>query len=49
MRYLPHTPEDIAAMLKAVGIDSLEGLFAHIPDDCRRKETLSIPEHFTEW
>ena len=49
MRYLPHTPEDIDNMLKAVGIDSLDGLFAHIPDDCRRKETLNIPEHFTEW
>jgi glycine dehydrogenase subunit 1 len=49
MRYLPHTPEDIAAMLKAVGIDSLEGLFAHIPEDCRRKEALNIPEHLTEW
>ena len=49
MRYLPHTQEDIAAMLKAVRIDSLEGLFAHIPDDCRRKEALNIPEHLTEW
>jgi glycine dehydrogenase subunit 1 len=49
MRYLPHTPEDIAVMLKAVGIDSLEGLFAHIPEDCRRKDALNIPEHLTEW
>jgi len=49
MRYLPHTPEDIAAMLKAVRIDSLEGLFAHIPDDCRRQEALNIPENLTEW
>jgi glycine dehydrogenase subunit 1 len=49
MRYLPHTPEDIAAMLKAVGIDSLEGLFAHIPEDCRRREALNIPEPLTEW
>ncbi|MEJ2222751.1 MAG: glycine dehydrogenase, partial [Desulfobacterales bacterium] len=49
MRYLPHTPEDIADMLKAVRIDSLEGLFAHIPDDCRRKEALDIPEQLTEW
>ena len=49
MRYLPHTSEDIAAMLKAVGIDSLEGLFTHIPQDCRRKETLKIPEASTEW
>ena len=49
MRYLPHTPEDISAMLKTVGIDSLEGLFTHIPQDCRRKEALNIPEPLTEW
>jgi glycine dehydrogenase subunit 1 len=49
MRYLPHTPEDIAAMLKAVKIDSLEGLFAHIPEDCRRRKALKIPEFLTEW
>jgi glycine dehydrogenase subunit 1 len=49
MRYLPHTPEDIAAMLKAVKIDSLEELFAHIPEDCRRREALKIPEFLTEW
>lgn len=49
MRYLPHTSDDIAAMLKAVGIDSLDGLFTHIPKDCRRKETLRIPEAVTEW
>jgi glycine dehydrogenase subunit 1 len=49
MRYLPHTSEDTAAMLKAVGIDSLDGLFTHIPQDCRRKEILKIPEALTEW
>ncbi len=49
MRYLPHTPQDIAAMLKAVRIESLEGLFAHIPEDCRRKEALKIPAPLTEW
>lgn len=49
MRYLPHTSEDIASMLKAVQIDSLEGLFTHIPEDCRRKEALKIPEALTEW
>ncbi len=49
MRYLPHTPEDIAAMLKAVEIESLEGLFAHIPEDCRRTEAPKLPEPLTEW
>ena len=49
MRYFPHTSQDVAAMLKAVGIDSLDGLFTHIAQDCRRKDTLSIPEALTEW
>ena len=26
MRYLSHTPEDVDAMLRAVGVESLEGL-----------------------
>lgn len=49
MRYLPHTQEDMAVMLKAVGIESLDGLFTHIPRDCRRRETLRLPEPLTEW
>jgi len=36
MRYLPHTPEDIAGMLTAVGAASLEDFFAVIPAECRR-------------
>jgi len=36
MRYLPHTDEDIASMLKVVGADTLDDLFSTIPDDCRR-------------
>jgi glycine cleavage system P protein (glycine dehydrogenase) subunit 1 len=49
MRYLPHTDEDIAVMLKAVGVDTLEDLFSTIPEDCRRKRALSLPESMTEW
>jgi len=49
MRYLPQTREDIDRMLQVVGVDSLEGLFAGIPDDCRRKEDLRLPEPLTEW
>jgi glycine dehydrogenase subunit 1 len=36
-------------MLKALKLDSLGGLFAHIPEDCRRKEALKIPAALTEW
>jgi glycine dehydrogenase subunit 1 len=49
MRYLPHTPEDIAAMLDVVGEEYLDDLFATIPDDCRRTRDLDLPEPMTEW
>lgn len=49
MRYLPHTPEDITSMLKTVKVDSLDGLFATIPEDCRRNAELRLPEAMTEW
>ena len=31
MPYIPHTPEDTAAMLKSVGVKHLDDLFADIP------------------
>ncbi|MBW1722157.1 MAG: aminomethyl-transferring glycine dehydrogenase subunit GcvPA [Deltaproteobacteria bacterium] len=49
MRYLPHTPEDIASMLKVIGREDLEGLFSTIPDDCRTRGELDLPEALTEW
>ena len=49
MRYLPHTPEDIAAMSEAIGIKSLEDLFPTVPQDCRRPGELKLPEALTEW
>ena len=49
MRYLPHTPEDIDAMMKTVGVDSLDDLFKTIPDDCRCNCELNLPEALTEW
>ncbi|MBW1997448.1 MAG: aminomethyl-transferring glycine dehydrogenase subunit GcvPA [Deltaproteobacteria bacterium] len=49
MRYLPHTRDDISAMLKVVGAKDLEDLFSIIPDGCRRKTDMSLPEQMTEW
>jgi glycine dehydrogenase subunit 1 len=49
MPYLPHTREDIASMLKAVGIENLDHLFSTIPEDCRFKGDLNLPEPLTEW
>ncbi|UCD78456.1 MAG: aminomethyl-transferring glycine dehydrogenase subunit GcvPA [Desulfobacterales bacterium] len=49
MRYLPHTPEDISAMLAAVGANSLDDLFSTIPRECRRDKDLNLPERLSEW
>jgi glycine dehydrogenase subunit 1 len=49
MRYLPHTPQEIAAMLAVVGASTLEDLFAHIPTACRRNEPLNLQAPLSEW
>jgi len=49
MRYLPHTPEDVSAMLEAIGLEKIEDLFTPIPEDCRHREPLNLPEPLTEW
>ena len=49
MRYLPHTPADVAAMLEAVGMASLDDLFAHIPASCRMSGDLDLPAPMSEW
>ena len=49
MLYLPHTREDIASMLQVVGVHDLEDLFSTVPEDCRSKGDLSLPEPLSEW
>jgi len=49
MRYLPHTPQEIASMLAAVGAGTLEDLFAHLPAECRRSKPLNLQEPLSEW
>ncbi len=49
MRYLPHTDEDISAMLTSSGVKSLDDLFTSIPRDCRRTGDLKLPKPLTEW
>jgi len=36
MRYLPLTPSDRAEMLAAIGADSIDALFADVPEEARR-------------
>jgi glycine dehydrogenase subunit 1 len=49
MRYFPHTDAEVSAMLEAVGIADLAGLFAHIPDECRFAGDIEVPGPLTEW
>ena len=49
MQYLPHTSEDISSMLQVVRVDNLDGLFCTVPEDCRLKGDLNLPEALTEW
>ena len=48
MAYLPHTPEDIADMLQAIGKSRLEELFSAIPEEDRLQRPLQIPERRSE-
>ncbi|NNK86630.1 MAG: aminomethyl-transferring glycine dehydrogenase subunit GcvPA [Desulfobacterales bacterium] len=49
MRYLPHTDENIASMLKVAKAESLEELFSTIPEECRLTGNHNLPEPLTEW
>lgn len=46
--YCPHTPEEIAAMLSAIGVADVEELFAPIPAELRAK-TFNIPAGMSEF
>ena len=48
MRYLPHTPDDIAAMLAVIGIRELDDLFASVPEASRPDSALDLPEPLDE-
>lgn len=49
MPYLYHTDEDRARMLDALGLESEEGLFEHIPKELRLERPLSIGEGKSEF
>jgi glycine dehydrogenase subunit 1 len=48
MRYLPKSPADRAAMLQAIGVRSVDDLFAPIPPEFRLKRDLNIPRQMAE-
>jgi glycine dehydrogenase subunit 1 len=48
MPYVSNTPEDQRAMLEAIGVSSLEELFASIPPELRLNRPLDIPPALAE-
>jgi len=48
MRYLPKSPADREAMLKAIGVRSMDDLFAPIPAEYRLSGDLNIPRQMAE-
>jgi glycine dehydrogenase subunit 1 len=42
MRYIPHTAEDVARMLRVIGKPSVASLFEHIPEPLRTRRPLDI-------
>jgi glycine dehydrogenase subunit 1 len=48
MRYLPKSPAERQEMLDAIGAQSIESLFASIPEALRLKEPLQLPAAMSE-
>ena len=47
-KYFPHTEEDLQAMLDKVGVDSLDALYADIPETIRFRKDYDLPEAVSE-
>jgi len=48
MRYLPLTDRDRAEMLAAIGVDSIDALFADVPQTARRAGLVDLPKAMGE-
>lgn len=48
MRYIPHTRQDIAQMLEAAGVDSVDALFDTIPPALKLGRALALPPALEE-
>jgi glycine dehydrogenase subunit 1 len=46
--YQPHTPDDVAAMLAAIGAPSIDGLFTQIPAGLRERAHIDLPAGLSE-
>ena len=48
MKYIPHTPDDIRAMLDVIGVSSLEDLYAEVSEELKLHRELDIPQSKSE-
>jgi glycine dehydrogenase subunit 1 len=48
MAFIPHTEADVAAMLGAIGVTSIDELFAEIPQSLRVKSLAAVPPALNE-
>ena len=48
MRYIPHSPDEQAALLSAVGVRSVDELFATVPRDVLQSFPLDLPPPASE-
>jgi glycine dehydrogenase subunit 1 len=48
MPFVPHTTEDVAAMLAVIGVDSVEDLFDEIPSELKTGALAQIPAALSE-
>jgi glycine cleavage system P protein (glycine dehydrogenase) subunit 1 len=49
LRYLPKSPHERQQMLAALGMGSVDDLFAHLPDELRLKRPLDLPTGQSEY
>ncbi len=47
-KYFPHTPSDLQTMLSTVGIDSVDALYADVPEQVRFRGDYQLPEEMSE-
>lgn len=47
-KYIPHTPDDIRQMLDKIGVNSIDDLFADIPESVRLQKEYELPEAMSE-
>lgn len=47
-RYFPHTPDDIKAMLARCGMETLDELYADVPEELKLKRPYELPSEMSE-